>query len=112
MSKTAKIGLLAATAWPIVYIVLFTGFVFSMMLQTSSAGQAQDWFAPLMVVHLLTMLWCMALTAIYIVNVFGNDRVEKDKKALWAVVLFFGSILAMVVYWYLYIWRETPAPAR
>jgi hypothetical protein len=60
MSKTAKIGLLAATAWPMVYILLFTGFVFSMMLRTSSAGQAPGWFAPLMVVHVLTMLWCLA----------------------------------------------------
>jgi multisubunit Na+/H+ antiporter MnhB subunit len=54
----------------------------------------------------------LGATVIYIINVFGNDRVEKDKKALWAVVLFLGSILAMVVYWYLYIWRQTPAPAR
>jgi hypothetical protein len=56
--------------------------------------------------HLLTMLWIMALTVIYIVNVFKNDRVDKDKKALWAVVIFLGNMIAMPVYWYLYIWRE------
>ncbi|NLG84554.1 MAG: hypothetical protein GX493_08130 [Firmicutes bacterium] len=42
----------------------------------------------------------------YIVNVFNTDLVDKDKKALWAVVLFFGNIIAMPIYWYLYIWRE------
>jgi hypothetical protein len=51
----------------------------------------------------------MALMAFYIVNVFRNDRVDKDKKALWAVVLFMGNMIAMPIYWYLYIWREAPA---
>jgi hypothetical protein len=46
------------------------------------------------------------LLGIYIVNVFKNDRVSKDKKALWVVVLFLGNMIAMPVYWYLYIWEE------
>jgi hypothetical protein len=62
-----------------------------------------------MAVHLFTMLWIMALTVFYMVNVFKNDRVEKDKKVLWAVVIFMGSMIAMPIYWYLYIWKETPA---
>jgi hypothetical protein len=40
------------------------------------------------------------------VNVFRNDHVDKDKKVLWAVVLFMGNMIAMPIYWYLYIWRE------
>jgi cytosine/uracil/thiamine/allantoin permease len=56
------------------------------------------------------MLAVIALMVFYIVNVFRNDRVDKDKKALWAVVLFMGNMIAMPIYWYLYIWRETPAP--
>ncbi len=43
---------------------------------------------------------------IYIVNVFRNDWVEKDKKALWAVVLFLWHMVAMPVYWHLYIWHD------
>ncbi len=27
-------------------------------------------------------------------------------KALWAVVLFMGGPIAMLVYWYLYLWRD------
>ena len=62
--------------------------------------------------HILTMLIIAALTAFYIVNVFRNERVDKDKKVLWAVVLFMGSVMAMPVYWYLYIWKEgLPAAA-
>ena len=43
------------------------------------------------------MLWIMALTVFYMVNVFRNDRVDKDKKVLWAVVIFMGSIIAMPI---------------
>jgi hypothetical protein len=54
------------------------------------------------------MLWVVVLMVIYIVNVFKNDRVDKDKKVLWAIVLFMGSMIAMPIYWYLYIWKSEP----
>ena len=47
-----------------------------------------------------------ALLFIYIKNVFKNERISQDKKALWVVVLFFGNFIAMPIYWYLYIWKE------
>jgi len=43
---------------------------------------------------------------IYIKNVFKNERISQDKKALWVVVLFLGGFVAMPIYWYLYIWKE------
>ena len=69
-------------------------------------------FAAFFAVHLFTMLWMMGLTIFYIVNVFRNDRVDKDKKALWAIVIFMGNIIAMPIYWYLYIWQEAPAGSQ
>jgi hypothetical protein len=63
------------------------------------------------------MLVIAALTVFYIVNVFRNERVVKDQKVLWAVVLFLGNVMAMPIYWYLYIWKDglpagTPSPGR
>jgi len=37
------------------------------------------------------------------------DLIDKDKKVLWAVVIFMGSMIAMPIYWYLYIWKQAPA---
>jgi hypothetical protein len=118
MSKWAKIALGLATLWPILYVFVFIAFVFSMMFYFSSfePGPADHqeppvWFFAVFALHFLTIIWVFGLLAFYIVNVFRNDRVEKDKKVLWAVVLFFGNTLAMPVYWYLYIWRE-PAPPQ
>src|SRR6185503_20715836 len=113
MKKSTKILLAVATLWPFVYMILFFVFVFSSILfMPSQAGEQSGppfFFVVFIALHLLTMLWILALTVFYMVNVFRNDRVDKDKKVLWAVVIFMGSIIAMPIYWFLYIWKEVPA---
>ena len=109
MTKPTKILLGLATLWPFFYMVLFFVFVFSSVLFLSSPGSEAGEpvaFVTLFVLHLITMFVTLALTVFYIVNVFRNERVDKDKKVLWAVVLFMGNMIAMPVYWYLYIWNE------
>jgi hypothetical protein len=107
MKKSSKILLALATIWPFLYMILFMGvFVSSIFLRGNEPGIIWAIIIPL---HILTMLWMIGLTIFYMVNVFRNDQVNKDMKVLWAVVLFMGSIIAMPIYWYLYIWREPPA---
>lgn len=111
MKKSSKILLGLATLWPFVYLILFFIFVFSSMFflrQSSGESGPPFFFLIFMAFHLLTMLWIMLLTIFYMVNVFRNDRVDKDKKVLWAVVIFMGNMIAMPIYWYLYIWKEVP----
>ena len=109
MQKPTKVLLGLATLWPLVYMFLFFVFVFSMAFGFRG-NDPQPGIPPIMALvfglHLLTMLVIMALTVFYIVNVFRNERVDKDKKALWAIVIFMGNAIAMPIYWYLYFWRE------
>jgi hypothetical protein len=113
MKTPTKILLGLASLWPLVYMALFFIFVLSSFFFLSrSAGQEVGppiSFMVIFLLHLLTMLWIIALTVFYIVNVFRNQRVDKDKKALWAVVLFMGNVIAMPIYWYLYVWKEPAA---
>jgi hypothetical protein len=109
MSKGAKILIAAATAWPILYMFIFIVLIVSAVFLSESQGEASWLWALIMPLHLLTMLLIFGLTAFYIVNVFRNKRIKSDMKALWAIVIFMGSIFAMPVYWYLFIWKETPA---
>lgn len=72
-----------------------------MFLNTVSNTNSEasiDLFKIILPLHLGTMILLMVLLAIYIVNVFKNNTVESDKKALWAIVLFFGNIISMIVY--------------
>ena len=109
MKKPTKILLGLASLWPFVYMILFFVFILASFFLSASGGQQSGpplLFLIIFPLHLLTMLWIMALTVFYMVNVFRNERVDKDKKVLWAVVLFMGNIIAMPIYWYLYIWKE------
>ena len=111
MKKPTKILLAIATAWPVFYMVLFFAFVLSAVFLADGSeegGPIASMFLIIFPLHILTMLLIMGLTVFYIVNVFRNERVDKDKKALWAIVLFMGSMIAFPIYWYLYIWREVP----
>ncbi|HEU4797095.1 MAG TPA: hypothetical protein VFT02_15785 [Pyrinomonadaceae bacterium] len=123
MGKSTKILLGIASLWPIVYMFLFFVFIFAGLVFGAGAGEPepggiQPMLALIFGLHLLTMVAILALTVFYIVNIFRNDRVDKDKKALWAIVIFMGNAIAMPIYWYLYIWKEPslvgtpPAPGQ
>jgi hypothetical protein len=112
MNKPAKLLIGAATLWPVLYMFFFFAMIFmSFFLISTSGGQGSGLPFPFQIIvplHLLTMLVIMGLTIFYMVDVFRNERIDKDKKVLWAVVLFLGNIIAMPIYWYLYIWKEFP----
>lgn len=110
MSKTLKLLLGLVTLWPFAYLILFFITIFSTFLFMGGQGNGPPpLIALIFPLHLLTMLIVMALMVFYIVDVFRNNQVEKDKKVLWAVVLFMGNMIAMPVYWYIYIWKAIPA---
>ncbi|HEX8407951.1 MAG TPA: hypothetical protein VF883_03745 [Thermoanaerobaculia bacterium] len=99
-----KIALLATTVLPLIYMVMF----FASFALTVSGGSRSnvifDNFGILMAVHLGVMLLMFALITFYIVFLFKTDRVKTEMKAVWAVAIFMGSIVAMPIFWYLYIW--------
>jgi hypothetical protein len=98
------------TLAPWAYFVYFLSrFIptFAAMSSSSPPAPPNQFFEDfdlLFRLHLLVMLLIVALMAFYIFHLFRTDRVPSDKKALWAVVLFLGNLLAMPVYWYLYMW--------
>jgi hypothetical protein len=78
MSKASKLVLGLVTVWPLVYIVFF----FSLILWSSFVP-----FSVLIMLHLSTMLIVVILLVIYIRDLFKNDSIRAENKALWAVVL-------------------------
>ena len=111
MKKTTKILLAIASVLPFLYIIFFFVFMLSAFPLGRFDSRAdmdtfENIFRVILPLHILAMLLITGLTIFYMVNVFRNDRVHKDKKALWAVVLFLGNVIAFPVYWYYYIWPE------
>jgi hypothetical protein len=121
LSRPVKIVIGGLTLVPLVHIVVFMGtflFVFLRISQMRPGTSSQDvghgieqWFFVLMALHFAMILVAWALIAFYIVFLFRTDRVPQDKKALWAVVLFMAGLIAMPIFFWLYIWPERDAPA-
>jgi hypothetical protein len=111
MTKTKALVLGGCTIWPILYMFLFMGTMFSQVMVMNfggrpPAGQISTVMKIILPLHLLTMVWIFVLIAIYIRHIFKTEEVRQDKMALWAVVIFCGNMIAMPVYWYLYIWKK------
>jgi len=116
LSTGGKVLLGAATLWPFAYMIFFFLFVLSRMFTAGMGGSMGGPSGPggafltVFAMHFLTMLIMLGLTVFYIVYVFRSDRVAQDKKALWAVVIFLGNMIAMPIFFYLYIWRDPEIP--
>jgi hypothetical protein len=114
MTKTAKIALAVASIWPFIWMLIFVMFIFGTFFMSPNPEHDGNRGMPLPFIfffggHFLTILWMFALTAFYIVYLFRTERIPQERKALWAIVLFFGNIIAFPVFWYLYIWKEPSA---
>jgi hypothetical protein len=108
MKKTLKILLGIVTIWPFLYMLIFFAFIIYMFMGMWRGGNIDEkMFWSIFPVHILAMLITMGLLTYYIVNLYGSNRINKDTKIIWAIVLFMGNMIAMPVYWYLYIWRES-----
>lgn len=104
LSQPVKLIVGALTLLPFAYMVYF--FV-SMVSAVGTESGGLDNFDLMFRLHLGTMLLIFALMIFYIVYLFRTPRVPQDKKALWAVVLFMGNMIAMPVFWFLYVWRDS-----
>jgi len=107
MSKKVTLGIVAF--WPIIYLFFFVIYSFSQIskiYEATGEGMLPSessfpiWLSFLGVVSILTAL------VIYVIDVFKNNKVKKDLKAVWAIILFVGNVIAMPIYWYLYIWKD------
>ncbi len=112
LRRPVRLLLGVVTLWPFLYFVAFVGFFVVQFLSVArstgpSGGGPPTWFVVTLLLHAATILLSIGLLVVYIVDVFKNDRVARDMKVLWALVLFMGGPIAMPIYWYLYFWRDT-----
>lgn len=111
--RPARVVLGVLTFWPPVYMVLFMLFVFgdvllSTLSPSSNAGVPFA-FRALFTVHFLTMLEMFGLTVYYAVDVYRDDALRNDRKALWMVIVLLGGFIGQAVYYVLWIVQRDPA---
>ena len=58
---------------------------------------------PLFAIHAATILVMFGLLAVYVVDIFRNQRFPEHKQILWCIALLAGNAIAMPIYWWLYV---------
>ena len=114
LSRPLKLVIGALTALPLLYMLLFFTFIIGTVFWISmmpGEGGSRSSGPPVAVCRSLRRTSRhhdvdVRPELFYIVFLFKTDRVPQDKKALWAAVLFLGNMLAMPVFFYLYVWPD------
>ena len=103
MPRWAATALGVITALPIAYAAVFIAHVLSLQPRVQPPpfplGNGIDW-------HVVAMVLTTVLFVFYVVATFTLQAVPRNKRTLWVLALFIGSILAFPFFWYLYVWRR------
>jgi hypothetical protein len=102
-STPARLFLGVLAALPLLYCALFAWHIST----SSTLPASQPEFDSFFRIHMIASFAIFAIIGVYIVYLFRTDRVPQPKKALWAVVLFMGNMVALPVFWFIYIRPET-----
>jgi hypothetical protein len=123
LNKLSKILVGLGTLWMILYPLLFmalwlflvVGMGFSSFI-TINTSQPNLPFFPLpfltffaiFPLHCFTILLQFVLMGFYLIHVVKNTTASESVRIILGIGCFFMPFIAMPVYYYAYIWLETP----
>ncbi|MCC5917975.1 MAG: hypothetical protein JJU02_11690 [Cryomorphaceae bacterium] len=82
----------------------FTAIVAINAVQTPDARFIE--FQTLINWLLLVVLVMIGLISYFVVHIFNTDKIPTSRKTFWTIILFFGHVIAIPVYWFLFIWGD------
>jgi hypothetical protein len=106
ISKPLKVLLGLLTLLPLPYMLVFN-FVLFPRLQAGTLP-----FYPLFWIQGGIMSLLIGLLIFCVTQLFYNRRVPQDKRSLWAVVLVLGNMLAIPIFFWLYVWPAESAESN
>jgi hypothetical protein len=115
LNKPTKILVGLGTVWVVLYPLLFmavwlflvVGMGFSSFSQSDQPFFMFPFFA-IFPLHCFTMLLQFVLMGFYLIHVIKNTTASETVRIILGIGFFFMPFIAMPVYYYAYIWLETP----
>ena len=112
VSKSVKWIIGIATAWsvlnPIVFIALVFVLPWDLIVHDASVFMNSTLVKIALGLLGLTIVNQLALMVFYLIHVVKNSAAEESVRIVLGLGFFFMTVVAMPVYYYLYVWRETP----
>jgi hypothetical protein len=108
LKKSHKILLLVGAILPLIYMLFFMfTVIFSVFLSVQSKGEPWIFkhFGYLFLMHGLVMLVIFGMLIFYLIYIFKSSM-DQQTKILWAVMIFVGGPIGMLVFWFVKIRSE------
>jgi len=99
MRKLLALILLAVTLLPIANILYSIANLHQSVFDAASGGSSQE-------LGTIQLIMVALLIVAYLILLLKSEGVPNDKKMLWAIALIVFNVLAMVVFWFHYIWKQ------
>jgi hypothetical protein len=118
MSKQRKIILGILSFLPLLFIVIYFVFFFSMFasgFRESAQGGGPPVFLlnnmnGLSITMGLLVITSLGLLIYYIIHVMNNTRLDSSGRLVWLLIVLLANVVAYPIYWYLEVWKS-PATA-
>ena len=108
-SRPVKLLLGVVTILPVVYMAYFIA-VFFYLSDSPDSPYDHDFMGILFNIWFVNIALIFVLFIIYVVHVFRTPQFTEQVRLLWLIAFFFGGIFAMIIYWFLCVWRD-PSPS-
>ncbi len=116
INKTVKILVGLGTLWFSIYpflffavwLSMFTGMGVSFDAPVQEPSALMFPFFAIFPLHCFTMLLQFVLMAFYLIHVIKNTKASETVRIILGLGCFFMPFIAMPIYYYIYIWLETP----
>jgi len=104
MSKKAKILLGIGSILPFIWLPFFIFGVIGITLMPNEN------IMPFLIVililgHFIAIFTLIGIMVFYIIKVIQDKSTSTENKIFWCLGLFFGTFIAVPIYWYIHIWR-------
>ncbi len=104
MSKKAKILLGIGSILPIIWLPFFILGVIGITLMPNEN------IMPFLIIililgHFIAIFTLIGMMVFYVIKVIQNKSMSTENKVFWCLGLFFGTFIAVPIYWYIHIWR-------
>lgn len=112
INRPIKIIVGISTIWLLIYPVIFILGIFLFPFGMMPTDNADFFpflnFGYIFPLHCLTAIMQFGLMGFYIIHIIKNLTASEIVRIILGVGIFFMPYIAMPMYYYLYIWRETP----
>jgi hypothetical protein len=117
MTKSRKLLIGFLSLLPIIFLVIYMVTFFSFFITMFRNVQQPDVMPEMIFQKIglifgfaMAMMFCsLGLLIYFIIHAVNNKTFDGTERIVWILIFVFAGMVGFPIYWYMRIWKETPA---